>query len=910
MATQSDPFPLDYLPALPVALTLNSQSRDPDVATQDPSQAACCTAPVSVSGPDCFSFLQLEYECHTSSSTVMIFNPDFSFAGTIRTTHTRTHTRTVSRSAHIRGKSTSWLDGETPITPSSTTRLTITTPTCKYDVDLDLEVPLSPKSLPTHMHPFFAMGAATAASATSGGDHKDPAAAGGVVVRHDVAAKLSLDRGKPNRRRPLPLQFTAAGAGLERRRTPRSGGSFNQAMSPRNADECCDKVHDDRGCVDELSSTEKCRVGEAKSIPSMKSTLNATPSLSIPKEQSQVQIKDTTPSPKKPTKKLRPKLHLRTASIIARQRAPTPQPVQITTAAVDRNRPHNLPKDRCTSSPDVSRALSQQQRRGETETATATATTQHRRRTSVSRLPLHALLLSPLGARRRFSSDSTATMASSSSAITTDTNTTTSSGNITNITTNTNSNTNTSGTATPASVANSTVSCGGHSAGGSVGRVRGSVFSFRLHEVDEEEEEDTTGVTTAKGCTDTDMVSSGIQQLSLGSSKDKDTKSSSRFRRFSLAYLGGGEHEADSASESRSPLRGWRSWSNRSSIASFVTSNTNDHTNNGSCNGNTTNNTAAAAERVNNSRSYTRRGSRFSIASLGTSYGSTSTSSSTGEQGSACTATTSVGTSGRNSARYSDASVGTADERHRSSLSWSSITELPWRTVPVHTYAHLMSSRRNSAANTPAQQTASIGSGASRTVDESGEREDPFTAFCNSTKPKGAGVSSRGYQSPEERAARMRRRAEKVVAQIQAGGFYDSGDEDEDEDERIALQMIAEEGDGDDDVFGYTDVHDWWMAGVDNVENDDDGEDGWRGVARVPSLEFEEGNSSRVSVEGPLPVTPTAVDAPIGFAVESVKKMGRRRRTASSECLMVEAAEGLRGLWVGENEGEECAVEE
>ncbi|KAF3922697.1 hypothetical protein ABW21_db0204917 [Orbilia brochopaga] len=883
MASQSDHFPLEDFPDLPVALTLNPQYG------QEQLEATCRAAPV---GTECFSFLQLEYECHTtsSSSTVMIFNPDFTFAGTIRTT---THTRTISRSAHIRGKSTSWLEAETPVTPSSTTRLTITTPTGKYDayVDLDLEVPLSPKSLPAHTHPFFTLGDATTA-ASGAVDHKGYVAAGGVLVRRDVAAKLSLDRGKPNRRRPLPAHFTAAG--LERRRTVGN-----------NAEECCsdsdNKVTVDPAVEDGIPSTERCLGGKSISTDqNLTPPIKMGPSAHINPLASHATVDATNTAPiKSTTKKLRPKLHLRTSLIIAAQRAPTPQLISTSTTTENRNlnRGHNnIPKEhRSTSSPDVSKVLSQPQRRGETETARQTTQTQHRRRTSGSRLPLHTLLLSPLGARRRFSTDSMAS--NSSSTTTSNTNTT-------------NSLDNNTGTATPASASNYSA---GYSGSSSVGRVRGSVFSFRLHEVDEEEEEDTTAIGTGKPPADTaDMVPIGQQHLSLGgTSRNKDKeRPTSRFKRFSLAYLGSGGESDDTASETRSPLRGWRSWSSRSSIASIGTSDSNDQ-------GTTTTNSNAVAERVNASRSFARRGSRFSIASLGTSYGSTSSS----EKGSTCTASTSISisntNSGRNSARYSDASVA-GDERHRSSLSCSSVAELPWRTVPVQTYAHLMSSRRNSAATAnTAVQTQNANSG-NIIVTKQGvdEVEDPYTAFCNSTRPKPSTASSwthtnKATETHEDRAARVRRRAARVKAQIQTGAFYDPSSEDEDEDEKAALQMIAEEGDADDYTFGHSDVHDWWMAGTDNTRNVDSGEDEWRSVGSVPSLEFED-SSNRWSVEVHDPVTPTAPATSMGFTVEGTGGgggKGRRRRTASSECLIV-AAEGLRGLHVGENEGGECAVEE
>ncbi|KAJ6259804.1 hypothetical protein Dda_5445 [Drechslerella dactyloides] len=891
MASQSDLIPLDEsLPAaLPVAVPSNLHSRDPNAAS-----STVRTTPVRASVPVdaySYSFLQLEYECltATSSSTVMIFNPDFSFAGTIRTTTTTTtktsHSRTRSRGvAHIRGKSTSWLDGESPVTPASATRLTITTPTCKYDVDLDLEVPLSPKSLPAHMHPFFTLGDAAATCDSAGY---------AALVRRDVAAKLSVDRGKPNRRRPLPLHFAS---GLDCRRTATGGFSpdfFRDAA--RNAEMC-----GSRGCgditeenVDIEASTEKCTGSEGKSILLENSnTIPISLAAADDKKCATVTVESVTatppPTPRSPKKaanlkKLRPKLRLRTSLIVANQRAPTPQPIiNAPTGAHNSNNNDNISKDRSTRStspPDVSRPSSQ---RAESETSTSRRPTQamHRRRTSSSRLPLHALLLSPLGARRRFSSDSTATSASISSTITTDTSVTHSRNNST----------------SDSYGAPANCNYGGCS-GGSLGRVRGSVFSFRLHEVDEEEEDtgaNNTNTTTEKERPD--MVGGRKEE----NTKEKERDKGGRFRRFSLAYLGAGDDGDGAGGEARSPHRSWRSWS-RLSVASINSNTTNAD---GAANTNAT----TAAERVNNSRSFGRRSSRFSMASQSTSHASTNSSG----DGSSCTGLTSGPSS--SGTRYSD-----GGERHRQSLSGSSVAELAWGAVPVTAYAHLMSSWRNSSAvnaNAATKGRSDAGarlSAASAASDGSSVREivercstavrvpwtppplppvgeDPFTAFCEATKPRVAAVASRAGRrgSHEERAA-------KVTAQILAGGFYDSESEDEDEEEGCdGLHRIAEEdGEGDEDVS------DWWM---------EEGEEEWRGVPRVPSLEFG-GNSNRESVEGPLPLTPTEVYG--GFMTSMEEKKRRRRRTASSECLIVEAAEGLRGVVMYSNVGEadECAVE-
>ncbi|EWC48310.1 hypothetical protein DRE_07774 [Drechslerella stenobrocha 248] len=206
-----------------------------------------------------------------------------------------------------------------------------------------------------------------------------------------------------------------------------------------------------------------------------------------------------------------------------------------------------------------------------------------------------------------------------------------------------------------------------------------------------------------------------------------------------------------------------------------------------------------------------------------------------------------------------------------------------------------------------------------------GEREDPFTAFCMATKPVARGVPSR--------ALARQARADKTAAQIEAGGFYDSGDEDEDEDEEdegedgMTLHQIKEEEDG----VVQTDTPGWWTAGIpeDDEEEEDDDEDNWgMGMRRVPSLEFPRPGGDRESSvstdtttdEGGLhPPTPTGAEMAaefgriVGAGALSVerdldgRKRRGRRRTASSECLIM-AAEGVRGMVIAG--ADEWAVEE
>ncbi|KAK6538022.1 hypothetical protein TWF694_010915 [Orbilia ellipsospora] len=366
----------------------------------------------------------------------------------------------------------------------------------------------------------------------------------------------------------------------------------------------------------------------------------------------------------------------------------------------------------------------------------------------------------------------------------------------------------------------------------------------------------------------------------------------SRFRRFSLAYLSGTEHDYDAGSEqssTRSPLRTWKSWSNRSSIVSFSSS------------GNRT------------SRN------RYSMASV--SQGSSSGASSSGQD---------------------------QDDRHRPSLSCSSVAELPWKNIPPQAYAHMMPTRKNSVATTNSTATqhwqlsqqllaqslmahsastakegqadtisaaASHSDGSSvrsaRSLNERtygaeipfSEKEDPFTAFYHATKPKTG-------QEDEIRENEKQKKQERLLEQIANGGFFDSEDEDEEDEEE--------------DLFGRTSATDWWMSGIEEVPEEDEE---WN-MPRVPSLEFDpptiNNRGSSISTgttltadELQLPRTPTAAEiahhrkmTEMVMTGEPIEKRRRsRRRTASSGCLFLDAAEGLKTMYL-EGALDEFAVDE
>ncbi|EPS40807.1 hypothetical protein H072_5308 [Dactylellina haptotyla CBS 200.50] len=477
-----------------------------------------------------------------------------------------------------------------------------------------------------------------------------------------------------------------------------------------------------------------------------------------------------------------------------------------------------------------------------------------------TKLPLQSLLLSPLGAKRnRLSANLKSPQGGSSSS--------------------------SSGTDTPNN-SNMNSACSSRSG------------PTQTEELDKEEAEELA-----------DMVST-TQLVGPASGRDSQpggpsSRPVSRFRRFSLAYLSGSEHDYDGGSEhssSRSPLRSWRSWSNRSSIVSFSSSN----------------------NRLSRNR--------YSAVSIATTSQGTSSSSSAASN------------SGLEQHHSNPESV---DDPRRPSLSCSSVAELSWKQVPPQTYAHLMSSRRNSVvtATTRTQQwqysqtltqtytatattltapepikedTPSVKSAKSEHSDTSSvhslnervytvetpllEREDPFTAFYNATRPKAAHIASQETETVRE--AEKQEKEKKVLRRIANGGFFDSEDDSE----------------SDGDLFVNSNAAEWWMSGIEEVPEE---EEEWE-IPRVPSLEFDTPTNrvSSISTGTTLtsdelhPSTPTAAEIAHYRKITEMAMTGKqekrrsRRRTASSECLiMMDAVEGLRTMYL-EDTPDECAVDE
>ncbi|KAF3916695.1 hypothetical protein ABW20_dc0105889 [Dactylellina cionopaga] len=548
------------------------------------------------------------------------------------------------------------------------------------------------------------------------------------------------------------------------------------------------------------------------------------------------------------SRKTRPKLQLQTAtdSSSATSNAPSKTVRVKTNRRLSKSRP--LTRGNKENSPP--RAVSRSSLESDTSRRTEPVVQQNQ---AISKLPFHSLLLSPLGARSRNS-----ILPPSTSVITT----------------------------------NSAESLRSHNSSSS------SVLSSRSGTATEDIGEEEVAELP-------DMVSSS---QFLGTAKEQpsgSSRSGSRLRRFSLAYLSGSEHDYDGGSEqssTRSPLRSWRSWSNRSSMVSFSSSNN------------------------RNSRN------RYSTASISTSQSS------------------SLSSSGLDQHHTHTDAVGHVDDRHRPSLSSSSVAELSWRQVPPQTYAHLMSSRRNSvvtstttqhwqysqmlthtysAAKAPSlnlsasrfsnSDASSVGSLVERVyiiptpLNEKGE--DPFTAFYMATKPK---TTATALQDEELRAYEKQKKQEKMLARIANGSFFDSDDEDEDDDDeeeenQRVLTEIEEE-----DVFGHSNAADWWMSGIEEAPEEDED---WE-IPRVPSLEFDVpfNRGSSISTGTTLtndelsPSTPTAAEIAhyrkiTEMAMSAPMEKRRRRRTASSECMIIDAAKGLKTMYL-EDTPDECAVEE
>ncbi|EWC44227.1 hypothetical protein DRE_01053 [Drechslerella stenobrocha 248] len=300
--------------------------------------------------------IDLDGYCYLSvynySSTVMIFNPDFTFGGT------------VARHHHRRGKSVSWFesDGEA-------------SPVAKGPLRRIEELPLSPKSLPVD----FTLGdAADRCKVCAEANSAPPRPAGG-------ASKLKSGNGKLNRRKPLPLQWAAGQRCCKAEHAVLEDLELNGLSMLSNA----------------LEGRPSIISSKASPPPSPQTSRPRKPSRSSPTVGEKAQAST-------PLRKLRPKLQLRTA---------------LTNAPTSLGRRTNAPKERQTlpralpspganvSSVSVGSAYSRQSETG-----------QHHR-ASPSKLPLHALLLSPLGANGQTATYAHSTRtASTSSGISTDTN--------------------------------------------------------------------------------------------------------------------------------------------------------------------------------------------------------------------------------------------------------------------------------------------------------------------------------------------------------------------------------------------------------------------------------------------------------------------------------------------------------
>ncbi|KAF3203766.1 hypothetical protein TWF192_001350 [Orbilia oligospora] len=770
-------------------------------------------------------------------STVMVFNPDFNFGNIIKRSST----------GPINGNFTSWFESDGESSPVRNT------PLAKIE-----EIPLSPKSKPKSILTCDLEG--KLADLNKVYSESNESRIGTALLRPKSNRKVN-----PKKQSPHKIEVTVpangkSGQRLDRRcMLDRSDAQYNSILLSESQDEdqagsCRSREGSDWGLDDRDTDYQKLILNSTASLPY--SSSNSSSSTIKPIETPASIVTPVPPVVEEPSNRnlriFRPKLQLRTAISNPTFRT---TPVLIAPASSERrnSKEKGLTQSkgpRATSSHSaVSRAASPE--RNTTETPQQSRT----------KLPLHSLLLSPLGAVARSRSRSTSRGRIPSIAL--------SISNSINIGNNNNR------------LSNSTARSSSVSVGPS-------------QEIDEADE-----VVAELS----DMVSHG--QV-VGSAKEQQpsgsSRSVSRFRRFSLAYLSGSEHDYDGGSEqsSRSPLRSWKSWSNRSSIASFSSAN-NRHSR-----------------------------ARYSAASISTSQGSSLSSSST---------------SALDHHTHPETGVH-VDDRRRPSLSGSSVAELPWRQVPPQTYAHLMSSRRNSVATptvthhwqysqtltqtftaakapspnlTAATSRSSDGSSIHSLVERVysaqptpvTEGEDPFVAFYMATKPK---TSPLEIQAEEIRAYEKQQKQEKLLQRIANGSFFDSDDESDNEDEGSGLL------DSDEDLFGHSAAHDWWMSGIEEAPEEDEE---WE-IPRVPSLEFDTRSQQRESsistgttltTDDLHPSTPTAAEIAHYRKItelamtEPPEKRRRRRRTASSECLIVEAVEGLRTMYL-EEPSDDCAVEE
>ncbi|KAK6516486.1 hypothetical protein TWF506_006393 [Arthrobotrys conoides] len=767
-------------------------------------------------------------------STVMVFNPDFNFGNIIKRSST----------GPINGNFTSWFESDGESSPVRNK------PLAKIE-----EIPLSPKSKPKPTITRDLEG--KPADLNKLYSESNGSRIGIAPTRPKSNRKVNSKKQSPQKKEVMVPADGKSGQRLDRRcMLDRSDAQYNSILLSESQDEgqtgsCRSREGSDGGLDDQDTDYQKLILNSTASLPY--SSSNSSSSTIKPIE-APVAVAAVPPVVEEPSNRnlriFRPKLQLRTAISNPTFRT-TPVLIAPTSSERRNSKEKGLTQSkgpRATSSPsEVSRAASPER--------DTTGTPQQSR----TKLPLHSLLLSPLGAavaRSRSRSTSRGRIPSIALSI---------SNSFNNI-----NNNKSNSTARPSSVS------GGPS-----------------QEIDEADE-----VVAELS----DMVSHG--QV-VGSAKEQQPSGSSRpvsrFRRFSLAYLSGSEHDYDGGSEqsSRSPLRSWKSWSNRSSIASFSS--------------------------VSNRHS---RG-RYSAASISISQGSSLSSSSTSALD-----------------HHTHPETGThVDDRRRPSLSGSSVAELSWRQVPQQTYAHLMSSRRNSVATptvthhwqysqtltqtyTAKAPSPNLTAATSRSSDGSSihslvervysaqptpatEGEDPFVAFYMATKPK---TSPLEIQAEEIRAYEKQQKQEKLLQRIANGSFFDSDDESDEEEEGSGNL------DSDEDLFGHSAAHDWWMSGIEEAPEEDEE---WE-IPRVPSLEFDTRSQKRESsistgttltTDDLHPSTPTAAEIAHYRKItelamtEPPEKRRRRRRTASSECLIVEAAEGLRTMYL-EEPSDDCAVEE
>ncbi|KAK6357372.1 hypothetical protein TWF718_001685 [Orbilia javanica] len=766
-------------------------------------------------------------------STVMVFNPDFNFGNIIKRSST----------GPINGNFTSWFESDGESSPVKTA------PLAKIE-----EIPLSPKSKPRSIATCDLEGSPTDLNKVYPGTN-------GPRIGLFPTRPKSNRKVSPKKKLPHQIEVTVPVNGkhsqrLDRRcMLDRSDAQYNSILLSESQDEdqagrCRSREASNSTLDDQDADYQKLILNSTVSLPYLSS--NNSSSSTIKPIEAPAVVSAAPAVAEEPSNKnlriFRPKLQLRTAIS-----NPTFRTTPVLIAPASRERQNSKEKGltqgkglRATSSHSVV-----------SSTSSPEQDTRETPQQSRTKLPLHSLLLSPLGAVARSRSKSTSKSRIPSISLS--------------LSNSSNNNSKSNNTARSSFV---------------------SVISTQ--EIDEEDE----AVAELS-----DMVSHG---QAVGSAKEQQpsgsSKSVSRFRRFSLAYLSGSEHDYDGGSEqsSRSPLRSWKSWSNRSSIASFSSS-SNRHS----------------------------RG-RYSAASISTSQGSSLSSSST---------------SALDHHTHPETGIH-VDDRRRPSLSGSSVAELPWRQVPPQTYAHLMSSRRNSVATptvthhwqysqtltqtftTTKVPSPNLTAATSRSSDGSSihslvervysaqptplvEGEDPFTAFYMATKPK---TSPLEIQAEEIRAYEKQQKQEKLLQRIANGSFFDSDDESDEEDEGAGIL------DEDEDLFGHSSAHDWWMSGIEEAPEEDED---WE-MPRVPSLEFDTRSQQRESsistgttltTDDLHPSTPTAAEIAHYRKItelamtEPLEKRRRRRRTASSECLIVDAVEGLRTMYL-EGPSDDCAVEE